>query len=210
MPAAAVCKPTELDNTVSMRLTGSCMVLWFSIACLAPAIGAALDPVVDLERLPGAILVETNRERALHGLNTLQADARLACAADRHVRFLVLIGSLQHDSPLPGCRTVRDRVASAGVRPRDVGENLALTSVRSVMLREKSGEGRGIETVIVGTAAVDIGATATRVVRQWMESPGHRANVLNPGFTRLGCAVQTGAGPFSGVLVYSVQVFAGP
>jgi uncharacterized protein YkwD len=29
-------------------------------------------------------------------------------------------------------------------------------------------------------------ATATRIVRMWMESPGHRANILRAAFTRIG------------------------
>ena len=31
------------------------------------------------------------------------------------------------------------------------------------------------------------------VVRDWMNSPGHRANILNPGYTRIGVAGYTAA-----------------
>ena len=34
---------------------------------------------------------------------------------------------------------------------------------------------------------------ASDVVDGWMNSPGHRANILNPGFTRIGVAVATSA-----------------
>ena len=41
------------------------------------------------------------------------------------------------------------------------------------------------------------------MVRMWMDSPGHRANILNPGFTHLGVGeVTTSTGR-----VYGVQVF---
>lgn len=45
--------------------------------------------------------------------------------------------------------------------------------------------------------------TPEALVRMWMESPGHRANVLNPAFTHLGVGdVTTSTGR-----VYAVQVF---
>jgi uncharacterized protein YkwD len=45
--------------------------------------------------------------------------------------------------------------------------------------------------------------TPAQLVRMWMDSPGHRANILEPAFTHLGVgAVTTSAGR-----VYGVQVF---
>jgi uncharacterized protein YkwD len=34
-------------------------------------------------------------------------------------------------------------------------------------------------------------SSSTEVVRDWMNSPGHRANILNPGYTRIGVAAYT-------------------
>ena len=39
-------------------------------------------------------------------------------------------------------------------------------------------------------------ATATRIVQMWMESPGHRANILRASFTRIGLGRRVG--PFAG------------
>jgi uncharacterized protein YkwD len=45
--------------------------------------------------------------------------------------------------------------------------------------------------------------TPEQLVAMWMASPGHRANLLKPGFTHIGVgAVATAAGR-----VYGVQVF---
>jgi uncharacterized protein YkwD len=48
------------------------------------------------------------------------------------------------------------------------------------------------------TAGENIGAgsvSADQMMTMWMNSPGHRANILNPGFTRIGVgAVRTASG----------------
>ncbi|WOD38598.1 CAP domain-containing protein [Nodosilinea sp. E11] len=46
---------------------------------------------------------------------------------------------------------------------------------------------------------------ATAVMTAWMNSPGHRQNILNPAFTELGIGYATAAGR-----PYWVQVFARP
>ncbi len=56
-----------------------------------------------------------------------------------------------------------ERLAAAGFALTLVGENIA----------------RGV-------------GTPEAVVRAWMESPGHEANILTPGFTRAGVGVHTG------------------
>jgi uncharacterized protein YkwD len=157
-------------------------------------------------RLSDAILVETNREREARGLQVLRADIRLAQAADRQLTFLRLIGGLRHDSPLPGRETVSARAKAAGVRSDAISENLALIPVRAFMYQRR--EGGGLEQIESDEPEIDVEQLAVLVVRGWMNSPGHRANLLNPKFTHLGCAVQTGVGPWSGAVAYSAQVFA--
>jgi uncharacterized protein YkwD len=48
--------------------------------------------------------------------------------------------------------------------------------------------------------------TARSVVRAWMNSPGHRANILNPSFRHIGVGVQRGA---NGLLYWTLD-FARP
>jgi uncharacterized protein YkwD len=80
----------------------------------------------------------------------------------------------------PGGSTVGDRARSAGMPYRSIGENIA------------GGQ-----------------RTPARVVRAWMNSAEHRANILNPGFRVLGVGVaRQGAGGFSGATW--TQVFARP
>jgi uncharacterized protein YkwD len=56
-----------------------------------------------------------------------------------------------------------DRAATAGARHRGIGENIA------------AGQN-----------------TAAEVVQGWMDSPGHRANILKPGFTHIGVGFRDG------------------
>jgi uncharacterized protein YkwD len=46
--------------------------------------------------------------------------------------------------------------------------------------------------------------TSDDVVRDWMSSPAHRANLLDPSFREIGVAVVPGAAPYG---VYWVQLF---
>ena len=52
-------------------------------------------------------------------------------------------------------------------------------------------------------------ATARGIVRGWLASPGHRANLLRPGWTRIGIGARVGAfRGYSGVTVVTAD-FAG-
>jgi uncharacterized protein YkwD len=46
--------------------------------------------------------------------------------------------------------------------------------------------------------------TAAAVVRSWMGSPGHHANLLNPEYQEVGVGVETGGGAYT---IYWVQLF---
>jgi len=43
---------------------------------------------------------------------------------------------------------------------------------------------------------------AVQLIEEWMESPEHRANILNPGFTKMGVGVVV-----KGRYVYATQIF---
>ena len=51
---------------------------------------------------------------------------------------------------------------------------------------------------------------AGRLVQQWMDSPGHRQNILNPAFRYLACGVALRRGLQEREMVYAVQVFVVP
>ena len=77
---------------------------------------------------------------------------------------------------LAGEPALDERTAKAGARFSSVGENVA------------------------------IGPDATAIHTGWMESPGHRANILDAHFTALGVGVIEGEGQFYAVEDFSVAV----
>ncbi|MEA2454362.1 MAG: hypothetical protein QOI45_624 [Thermoleophilaceae bacterium] len=109
-----------------------------------------------------ATLCELNRERAHHGLRRLTLNKKLSRAARRHARDMARRNYFSHDT-LGGGSFV-DRIRAEGylkdAHSWVVGENLAWGS-------------RGLSRPRV-------------IMRMWMNSDGHRANILNASFREIG------------------------
>jgi uncharacterized protein YkwD len=151
---------------------------------------AALS-VVTPEEFAAALLAETNRVRRLHGVYRLRARPELGAAADDQAAFMALTLTAQHGSPVLGQRTVHERVRRHGLVPGVLAENVAYVSLGDEFRAETASE----------IAAV--------LVRQWMSSPSHRANLLSRQYTEFGGAVRFGRTPSRVWRVFGVQVFAG-
>lgn len=139
-------------------------------------IGAWAGPFDDAE---GLLLYRINQVRASYQLPPLVPDARLASAARDHSREMAALGYFEHDSPTQGFRTVRDRLRHCGVQALTSGENLATYDGESLQ------------------------QAADDAVHDWMDSPGHRANLLDPRFHLVGVGVAVQGGT---VLVTAVFV----
>lgn len=136
---------------------------------------------IEPARLGGAVLAEANGARRRAGARALSTDPALARAARRYARELAERREIEHVSRTPGRRTFRDRIDAAGARARVAGENLARLTAYPEYLPE-------------------------RVVRAWLQSPGHRSNLLDPIFARTGIGVWLG----SDDVWYIVQLYATP
>lgn len=124
-----------------------------------------------------ALLAETNRVRHEHGKLPLKALPPLDAAADDQASWNALRLDFSHNSPLPNQATPIDRMRRHGLEPDSCAENVAMLPV---------GEG---ETIASPAEVV------AKLVDAWMQSPGHRDNLLNPKFTHLGGAVRIVRGP---------------
>lgn len=126
----------------------------------------------ELPPIPGNAFAEkkilelVNEERKMAGLNLLEYDSALQSAARQHSQEMLKLGYFSHTSPTSDLKNPSDRVYRAGVSDFIVGENIALHSLDA-----------GPETV------------AAQLMQQWMNSPGHRANILRPEFTHMGVGV---------------------
>lgn len=145
-----------------------------ALAALALASPASAAPCADATTLPGqaservlakATVCLVNRERSRRGLRALRTNRRLSKAALAHTVDMVQKRYFAHESK-SGANVV-DRLLGTGylgrVRSWLVGENLAW----------------GTDTL----------STPRQTVINWMNSPGHRANILKARFREIGIGV---------------------
>jgi uncharacterized protein YkwD len=128
------------------------------------AAGAAERPLAG--EVEQALVAEMNRVRAQNSRPALRTVATLSRPARAHSRVVLSTGVLTHDSP--DGTPFWQRLVNAGFpRNRAMAENLA---------------------VFPGCDAVQ---AARQTVRRWMNSPGHRANLLGRPYrwTGAGAAV---------------------
>jgi uncharacterized protein YkwD len=137
---------------------------------------AAGGPAVTLSALESSLLVRVNAVRRRHGLGLLKISRGLMAAADYHSQQMIQHGFFEHESRDGGAfwKRVQRFYGSSGFRSWEVGENLAYGSP-------------------------DLGALAT--VRMWMNSPGHRENLLSRRWREIGLGavhVESAGGEFGG------------
>jgi uncharacterized protein YkwD len=121
----------------------------------------ALPRAGDIESNRQAILCLLNTERAKYGLVPLRQHPLLELASQRHSDDMVRREYYEHETP-DGVDP-QMRMSAVGYAPPWTGENLYT--------------GTGTE------------ATPVRALEGWMESPGHRANILRPEFTEVGVGI---------------------
>ncbi len=138
-----------------------------------------LDALEKSELTAGGIITWTNTQRESQGLLPLHENAQLKKAAEAKVDDMFAKQYFEHESP--DGKTPADVIRKAGYAYIVVGENLAL------------GNFKDDETL----------------VQAWMDSPGHRANILNGKFQEIGTAAKKGM--FEGKEVWlAVQEFGAP
>jgi uncharacterized protein YkwD len=156
-------------------------------AAAPQAASPAADRLVAAGRLEAQVASRVNLVRRWHGLRPLRVSPGLTAAARRHSRDMGLRGYFQHDSA--GGTAFWSRIErsypSRGFARWEVGENIAWSSSR---------------------------ATAAQVVRQWMGSRAHRANMLSRTWRELGLGafrVPGAGGAFGGRTVTIVTLDLG-
>lgn len=123
------------------------------------------QPAVAAKRLaPTAwekkILKLTNKQRVKHSCRPLKQNGKLRKAAVKHSKLMAAADTLSHQ--LPGEASLGNRITAAGYRNwRGVAENIAYGY-----------------------------PTPKSMVTAWMNSPGHRRNILNCTYRDLGVGVK--------------------
>ncbi|HWA25952.1 MAG TPA: CAP domain-containing protein [Lacunisphaera sp.] len=169
--------------------------------------------------LAAAIFHETNRVRRSLGVPPFTAVPKLDEAADLKAVFGTLQSELSHQNPLPYTATPADRVRAVGLQYRQVAENIGRlglldlpASRTQVALRHRNGRDEYFHLDTWRPIARRTYAMfAAAVVEAWMESPPHRANIVNPALVSLGCSARPGRDLANGQdQIYAVQVFFTP
>lgn len=147
-------------------------------------------------RLDEEVLLKTNEERKKYGLKPFRPHPRLRMMAARHSEQMLLHRFFSHENPFePRFRTLTDRMQSvmgngfAGFRC--FGENIAksptLKGDDKFEIRIEGGIPHFYDLHGNEMFRYTVDEFARAVVTGWMNSPGHRANILNPQYEYLGC-----------------------
>ena len=159
----------------------------------------ALDQVIDFGKvdyplLQAAIFYYTNVEREKRGIQPFKHSREVELTAFGHAQDMVNYNFYSHTSPIRFRRTLRDRLNRSGINPKYIGENICSTfglqyqAGKKVGKPARPGEFRYLNTTIREVIPPHTYRSfAQSVVKLWMESPGHRQNILNPQFTHMGC-----------------------
>jgi len=125
------------------------------------------------------VYILTNAERTKAGLQTLAQDVGLETIAYRRAKDMFAKQYFEHVSPAGDSASVE--ADTIGYEYIVIGENIALGNFEN----------------------------DSALVAAWMASPGHRANILNTRFTKIGVAVEKGV--YNGKSTWiAVQIFARP
>jgi uncharacterized protein YkwD len=158
------------------RLSAAAVAVGAALALAAPGIasarchGANDNPNhASLRRVVHATLCLLNKKRRIHGLGRLHKNGDLNAASRGHARDMAAHNYFAHGDFVG---RIRSSNYLSGTQTWSVGENIAWGSWHL--------------------------ATPKSIVYAWMHSPGHRANILNGGFSEIGIGIARGA-PVGGI-----------
>jgi uncharacterized protein YkwD len=176
----------DLVGDVMRFISGRAAILAVAAGCLLSMFASwpASAQETGTEQLRNLALELVNKDRAANNLPALRLEAKLTKAAQSHADDMLRRDYYSHYSPEG--KAVSDRYQAAG------GNRWLLTA-------ENIAQCTGCKP--------PLGRDYVREMQEgWMNSPGHRANILRKGLTEFGYGMVIGKG---GTL-YAVQTFSGP
>ena len=163
--------------------------------------------------LDKAVVARVNAERCRRGLPALTTASGLRKQAARHSQWMARSQKLSHKASGSFNRSLTDRLRASGVKFRTGAENIGWVHLYGIdgsrfMIRSSeqchftTNGGRRI-------GRHSYNSLANLIVRKWMESPGHRKNILrkNLRYSGVGAGVQP-ASKYCGS-VFLTHIFAG-
>jgi uncharacterized protein YkwD len=152
---------------IAARYRGVALLFLAFALLVAPAVARAANCTPDpswgtVDRnVAQQVAVQLNDQRAANGLGPLALSPTLTASAEWKSLHMGFYNYFDHSDPAPPvARDAGQRMHDCGYAPLGIGENIA--------------EGFN---------------TPSSVMTAWMNSPGHRANILNASFTVMGIGV---------------------
>ena len=137
----------------------------------------------ELPKVEAAIIEITNTVRAQANLGTVVVSPQLTATARAYANLLAASGKFSHDAD----GSLSDRTQRAGYQHCLVAENLALYQ-----------DSRGFQSRALAVSAME----------GWLNSPGHRKNIMTGEMTEIGVAVAKA--PDKDPKYIAVQLFGRP
>lgn len=147
---------------------------------------------INQDRLDRAIRAEVNYHRCRAGLPSLgRASDNLAKQVKGHSQWMARSQQLTHRSTVPGAATLKQRMRATGVKFRTGSENIGMVHRYQIDNRRFKIRGQCQFATYEGQAlpAHSYASLARHIVNLWMNSPGHRKNILDRRVKRVSTAV---------------------
>ncbi|KPQ18851.1 MAG: hypothetical protein HLUCCX10_04665 [Algoriphagus marincola HL-49] len=176
-----------------------------------------LDPSdIDYPLLHAAVFYVSNEYRAKQGLPTFRYSYKIEKLAADHAHDMVKHDFYGHQSKIRNKRNLRDRFQIVGLNPPLIAENISATAGidyeygKRIYPPTSPGEyiyqGKKPESVPYHSYI----SYAKEIVQLWIDSPGHRANLLNPRLNQMatGCAIYPEKSFYNMPYFINVQCFS--
>jgi uncharacterized protein YkwD len=148
---------------------------------------------IDQQLFDEAVLIYSNAVRKANGRPPLRLDPALSQAAADHARNMARLRTHSHELPVRGQKHLKQRMQRVSVDYRLAAENIAMDKVYRLLGRPIAMGYSGCNFTYGDTKTqVPIhtyASLAKQVVDRWYKSPGHKKNLLNPKFRRIGSGV---------------------
>lgn len=146
----------------------------------------------DYSRLNAALFFATNEQRSKNKLKILTWSPKLEKMAAMHSKDMKIQGFFNHLNPKDRKKkTPEDRARLVGISNPLIAENIATTFGMNYEQNRKvvvKGPGKfsyqGSNDLIPPRSYLEV---ADALVKAWMNSPGHRKNILSANAVQLGC-----------------------
>ena len=175
--------------------------LMLPLCCISPApsasaLNASAGPVrdIDLEALEGHVHKLVNREREREKMAPLKYHTRLVELSRTHSADMSTRDYVAHVNPEGAGPTDRAKNAGFecntrgenGIFPASIGENIFMSYLYA---RYETQTINGIEKRTYDWKSQE--SLAREIVSSWMQSPGHRENILRPDYHYEGIGIAT-------------------